>query len=282
MLRLTLALLLVAVAATEAKTRRHFLPQSLANQRRFWFTPDEKIVGGTPAKAGEIPWQVSFQDLNYDPPFHFCGGSIYNEEWVICAAHCVTGEDFDLPDYLQVVAGDLDQSVEEGNEQAIYLSKIVQHEDYGSTTFNNDISLLKLSRPLVFNDFVAPIALPTQLQNSTGDSLVSGWGTLSAGGITPDVLHKVTIPVIDDDVCRDQYGQAAIYDSMICAGIPGVGGVDSCQGDSGGPMVCSNDDGSQYLCGIVSWGRGCALPNFAGVYTEVSHFVDWIETNTAA
>ena len=25
--------------------------------------------------------------------------------------------------------------------------------------------------------------------------------------------------------------------SMICAGIPGVGGVDACQGDSGGPIV---------------------------------------------
>ena len=28
-----------------------------------------------------------------------------------------------------------------------------------------------------------------------------------------------------------------ITDSMICAGIPDVGGMDACQGDSGGPIV---------------------------------------------
>jgi len=58
---------------------------------------------------------------------------------------------------------------------------------------------------------------------------------------------------------------------MICAG---EGGKDSCQGDSGGPMMCERD-GMNYLCGIVSWGLGCARPNYPGVYTEVSYFHDW-------
>ena len=62
-----------------------------------------------------------------------------------------------------------------------------------------------------------------------------------------------------------------IADSMICAG---EAGKDSCQGDSGGPMTC---DG--FLCGIVSWGYGCADANYPGVYTEVSYFVDWINSN---
>jgi len=49
------------------------------------------------------------------------------------------------------------------------------------------------------------------------------------------------------------------------------------QGDSGGPMVCG-DTGEPYLCGIVSWGRGCARPGYPGVYTKVSHFIEWIQT----
>ena len=51
----------------------------------------------------------------------------------------------------------------------------------------------------------------------------------------------------------------------------------SWQGDSGGPFVC----GGQSV-GIVSWGLGCARPDFPGVYTQTSYFVDWIMETMAA
>jgi len=54
------------------------------------------------------------------------------------------------------------------------------------------------------------------------------------------------------------------------------GGKDSCQGDSGGPLICNGQ-----LCGIVSFGENCALPDFPGVYTKVSAYSDWIKTNLA-
>ena len=54
-------------------------------------------------------------------------------------------------------------------------------------------------------------------------------------------------------------------------------GKDSCQGDSGGPFACNDK-----LTGIVSWGAGCADPNYAGVYTRVAHYVDWIKENGSA
>lgn len=42
-------------------------------------------------------------------------------------------------------------------------------------------------------------------------------------------------------------------------------------------MVC-NMDGLWYQIGIVSWGIGCGRPNLPGIYTNVSHYYNWIET----
>jgi trypsin len=267
MVRLSLALLLLAVAASQAKTRRTMLPPALANNRKFLFTPDEKIVGGEVVEVGSIPFQVSFQDFNFGP-FHFCGGSIFNQNFVITAAHCVAGEDFNNPQNLYVVVGEHELYNEEGIEQTIAVKRIISHVDY--SPYVNDIALLELADPIKFSKKVGPAVLPTQGAQSSGNCTVSGWGTTSSGGFSSDLLQVVTVPFVSDAVCEKAY-PGSIIESMICAGEEGK---DSCQGDSGGPMVCNG-----FLAGIVSWGRGCALADFPGVYTEVSYFVEWITTN---
>lgn len=82
-------------------------------------------------------------------------------------------------------------------------------------------------------------------------------------------LRKVDVPIIGRAQCNADYQQDSppktITADMICAGFD-AGEKDACQGDSGGPIVDSN---TGVLIGAVSWGTGCALPGFPGVYARV-------------
>lgn len=54
-------------------------------------------------------------------------------------------------------------------------------------------------------------------------------------------------------------------------------GEDSCFGDSGGPLAILSDTGQDLQVGVVSWGYGCAHPEFPGVYARLSSQYDWIK-----
>ena len=104
--------------------------------------------------------------------------------------------------------------------------------------------------------------------------IIVGFGRLSSGGSSPNVLMQVQVPIVTETKCKYAYG-SSIHASMVCAGLD-QGGKDSCQGDSGGPMVCE-DNGKFFLEGVVSWGHGCASPGKYGVYARVRYLRDWID-----
>ncbi|XP_076048102.1 trypsin-1-like [Oratosquilla oratoria] len=250
---LVLALFLAGTLAVPLRKPR--LPQGI-----------NRIVGGQMSTPGEFPYMVSYQDITWGSAYHFCGGSIYDENNIITAAHCIQFKNLDDPRNVQVVAGEYNLAYFEGNEQVKRVIKIVLHEDYDSDSMSNDIALLHLGTPLKLNDYVQPIPLETS--EVVGDCVITGWGSLAEQGPFPGKLMKVTVPAISDVKCREAYGEK-IVDSMMCTG--GDGGKDACNQDAGGPLSC---DGN--LAGVVSWRHGCGRPGYPGVYTEVSYFVEWI------
>jgi len=233
-----------------------------------------RIVGGVQVSKNELPYQISLQANGR----HFCGAAILNANYILTAAHCTTnGSSISS---LRAVAGEhsIESSTNDGTEQVRSITRITRHPAYNAETFENDIAILKLASPLSLNSAVAAINLPIAGSTASGLGLVSGWGVTLEDGSLATILRKVSIPIITDAKCREAYGPSSIYDTMLCAGFE-LGGKDSCQGDSGGPFAVGAGP-SRYLAGIVSWGYGCGRPGYPGVYTEVSKFIPFIQTNT--
>ena len=95
------------------------------------------------------------------------------------------------------------------------------------------------------------------------------------GGTSTSILQMADLEIISLTEC-----QAIFYGNIkevnVCAWDP-EGKKDSCNGDSGGPFVCLAPEEDRYiLAGIVSWGVGCAVPGYPGVYAAVSFLLDFV------
>lgn len=90
------------------------------------------------------------------------------------------------------------------------------------------------------------------------------------------VKLKLEVPVVDEENCRNVYRRSRITlgEGQICAG--GQFALDACDGDSGGPLMQLIGT-SWTSIGVVSFGRGCGVEGWPGVYTRVAEYVDWIE-----
>jgi secreted trypsin-like serine protease len=241
-----------------------------------------KIVGGALAPEGAYPWQVSLSvSWIADPGLgHFCGGSIYNSKWIVTAAHCIADNE---PQDIHVVSG-TNKLV--ATSARLNVRRIIVHRDYNRPKeHDNDVALLELLKPLMFDDKTKPIELLSpadeqQLADPGRQLTVTGWGATQEGGSPVRDLRFTDIPSVSRETCNQppSYNRH-ITENMICAGKP-LGGTDSCQGDSGGPLVSDKSLGPVRLVGIVSWGEGCARFAKYGIYTRVARYNRWIATCT--
>ena len=259
-----------------------------------------RIVGGVQSVPHSWPWQVYIDFVRYS-----CGGTLVANQWVVTAVHCTFRHPPDSSLYLGLHA--ISQP-----HRAVrrVIQKVIAHpEFYKPTDWNNDISLILMDRPVVYNDYMKPICLPSPdliIPEGT-PCVVSGWGRSRKGGKQSDVLQEVAVKLISEQRCKKFEGYSnQLTDSMICAGYEN-GGRDACSGDSGGPMACkmtlgkappkskkdkknkkkkkgqsepesdTEPESMWVLYGVTSWGAGCARARAPGVYVKVTKMVKWIQ-----
>ncbi|XP_038104588.1 trypsin-1-like isoform X1 [Culex quinquefasciatus] len=241
----------------------------------------KRIVGGMETRVNQFPWMAI---LKYGDSF-YCGGSLITDRHVMTAAHCVTGFN---PRRISVTLLDHDRSTDSESETiTARVERVIRHPAYNPGNYDNDVAILKLDKVLEMNDRLRPVCQPTSGESFAGENgTVTGWGTTSQGGDVSNTLQEVIVPILSNEDCRKSaYGERRITDNMLCAGYP-EGMKDSCQGDSGGPLHVTTDSEMEsaesiyQIAGVVSWGEGCAKPNYPGVYSRVNRFEAFISNST--
>lgn len=257
-----------------------------------------RIINGQPITIDQAPWQVALlysSTPNDDYNAQFCGGSILSADWIITAAHCVVDNSGTAVSAASIEVGAGITTLGSPNVTRAEVSQVVVHPEYNSATTENDIALLELAAPLTLDGTTKrAIVMPDPATLGAGwpaantAALVSGWGNTSTNGSSfPAQLQGATVNVLTnpaDTACGaypDPFGNEYLRTTMLCAGYLTPPTKDSCQGDSGGPLAV-NITGTYYLAGIVSWGYGCANPDYPGIYTRVTNYKNWIDESIAA
>ncbi len=236
-----------------------------------------RIIGGGLATEADWPSTVALE-TTYGS--QFCGGSLVAPQWVLTAGHCKIYP----ASQIRVLAGTT--SLTGGSGQLLPVERQVRHPGYKQVVPGaprDDLMLVHLAAASA----APPIPLATgTAPPPTGSVLhVAGWGSTtynasddSFGTGSPD-LRSVAVRVKPAQQCIDAYGDRAFHpQDMICASLPHR---DACAGDSGGPLVDHAGPGG-VLLGVVSWGTGCALARYPGVYSLVVHNRCWVESTISA
>ncbi len=237
----------------------------------------QEIVGGHHVGTSEYPFIAALLDKRRGDSAreqHICGGTLISINTVLTAAHCVEGmTEADL----QVAVGrTVLSNSDEGELRRV--SFILKHPDYNPKTFENDVAIIRLNKPIIEGATAVPADESHDRYERLGTLLkVAGWGNTiaqpadkapgSAGKKKSDQLQWADVPVVMDSTANGVYIGDTFQPTLMIAA--GQAGKSSCTGDSGGPLFANN--GSEYVVvGIASHGLGCAQKDYPIIYTEVN------------
>ncbi|ODM98769.1 Transmembrane protease serine 9, partial [Orchesella cincta] len=247
-----------------------------------------RIIGGSNANPGEIPYQLLLTQKLANRRLKTCGATLVNSfgrQFAVTAAHCVwdhSASKIGSVGSFRIIAGEHDIKKTSGDEQQRSAAKVVMHENY-ATRKTDDIAIVFYSSPFTINSKVKAIRLPRKTWAQPGELKVTGWGWKkdSPNPISPDILKVVTLPTLNNGDCRRRFGQTGkmITRKMIC-GLDEGSKVGACLGDSGGPAAAWNKtERLWYLAGVTSFVKVTKLTEVYW-YLKLQLETTWLKMST--
>jgi len=241
---------------------------------------ETRIVQGTAVGLFAHPHQASLQVQSSGAWRHICGAVIISNTRILTAAHCLQGQ---TASRMQIKVGALNLDAAPNEyEQTVGVQSFVIHEAYNQNAAGipNDIGIIYLLTPLIFNANVQPATLAAKGSTFANTKcVITGWGQTSGTGSVSNQLLEAQITKITTADCQRRWLFQNINIKHICvfeASTPSGSRPSACMGDSGGPMMCG--DSLNLLAGITSWGVSNCSGNYPSVYTRVSEYLDWINS----
>lgn len=142
------------------------------------------------------------------------------------AAHCLNG--FETNEVRIYIGG---HNITSDYTDIRRIKEVYEHEYFDIISFNNDIAIIEMDKPVAFGPKVQPACLPKgQFEDYSGKyTLIAGWGRTGEKEFTSKGLQSVIVPIWSREQCAEsEYGKKRITDNMMCAGFP-EGAKDACQ-----------------------------------------------------
>lgn len=177
------------------------------------------IVGGEDAEPAEFPHMAGIGYLDQDKISYLCGGTLISNQHELTAAHC---KSYDSIKPTTVRLGSVKINTKNNDAQDFSIASFTSHENYDYATSKNDISVIKLSKVILFTKAIRPACLPQPNGQIPSNATATGWGIKDTFTLdTADNLQKVRLDIIDVRKCQEVYedDKKIDEDKQICAGV---------------------------------------------------------------